>query len=225
MEQLEALRDKKLIRIKQMIAYFIFYFIVFTFLEHRSVPYFILDSKIDYLIPFVPVFIVPYILWFAFLPMTVVYFAIIQNDDNEYNKFAKTVFFGNTLFLLVSLVFPNGQNLRPDINGGGIFTQLTGFLYSIDTATNVLPSLHVFDAVACCTALVGNQRFKANKKFCGSIIILTVSIVLATMFIKQHTIIDVITALLLNILCYQLFYKDRNMIGKASNKFVFDERD
>ena len=36
---------------------------------------------------------------------------------------------------------------------------------------------------------------------------LTVSIILSTMFLKQHSVADVMTALILNIICYQVFYR------------------
>ena len=36
---------------------------------------------------------------------------------------------------------------------------------------------------------------------------LTVSIVLSTMFLKQHSVEDVVTALILNVICYQVFYR------------------
>ena len=67
--------------------------------------------------------------------------------------------------------------------------------------------MHVFNATASCIALYQNERCRKNKLFTVSQIILTISIVLSTMFLKQHSVADVMTALILNILCYQLFYR------------------
>ena len=39
--------------------------------------------------------------------------------------------------------------------------------------------------------------------------VLTTLIVLATVFLKQHTLVDVIAAAALNLVCYQLLYKPR----------------
>ena len=114
-----------------------------------------------------------------------------------------------TLFLLISYVYPNGQHLRPDLSaaGDGVFISAIRFLYKIDTPTNIFPSMHVFNATASCIALFQNERCRKNKVFTVSQIVLTVSIVLSTMFLKQHSVADVMTALILNILCYQLFYR------------------
>lgn len=114
-----------------------------------------------------------------------------------------------TLFLLISYVYPNGQYLRPDLSdaGNGIFISVIRFLYKIDTPTNIFPSMHVFNATASCIALYQNERCRKNKIFTVGQIVLTVSIVLSTMFLKQHSVADVMTALILNILCYQLFYR------------------
>lgn len=43
-----------------------------------------------------------------------------------------------TLFILVSYVYPNGQNLRPDLSGeSGVFVSAVRYLYKIDTPTNI----------------------------------------------------------------------------------------
>ena len=114
-----------------------------------------------------------------------------------------------TLFLLISFVYPNGQHLRPDLTnaGDGVFLNVVRFLYKIDTPTNIFPSMHVFNATASCIALCQNERCRKNRIFTVAQIVLGISIVLSTMFLKQHSVADVMTALILNILCYQLFYK------------------
>ena len=65
----------------------------------------------------------------------------------------------------------------------------------------------MFNATASCIALYQNERCRKNRIFTAAQIVLSVSIVLSTMFLKQHSVADVMTALILNILCYQLFYK------------------
>jgi hypothetical protein len=57
---------------------------------------------------------------------------------------------GMSLFIAVSMVFPNGLDLRPqEFPRDNICTDLCRYLYSIDTSTNVLPSIHVFNSIAC----------------------------------------------------------------------------
>lgn len=218
MKQHHATRSRKFYRARQMISYFVFYFIVFFLLEHRDVAHYMLDGRIDEYIPFVPAFIVPYLSWFAFLPATIIYFVFFQDDDEQYARLSKTIFFGDTVFLLISLVFPNGQGLRPALEGGGVFTQLVQFMYSIDTPTNVLPSLHVFNGVACCLALINAPKFRERRRFCRGVEIWTVLIVLSTMLVKQHTVLDVVTALTMNSLCYNMLYREHTAMHRVQRR-------
>ena len=180
----------------------------FTLVEKSEARIHIIHSLADDRIPFCPYFIIPYVLWYFFLIGTIVYFALFCSSKKEYYQYIGTLAVGMTLFILVSYVYPNGQNLRPDLSGeSGVFVPAVRYLYKIDTPTNIFPSIHVFNSVASCIALFQNERCRKNRLFTAAQTVLTVSIVLATMFLKQHCVSDVMTALILNILCYQLFYR------------------
>lgn len=178
-------------------------------MEQSDVRIHIIHSLADDRIPFCPYFIIPYVLWYFFLIGTVIYFALSCPSKKEYYQYLGTLGIGMTLFLLISYVYPNGQQLRPDLStaGNSVFISAIRFLYKIDTPTNIFPSMHVFNATASCIALYQNERCRKNKIFTAGQIVLTVSIILSTMFLKQHSVEDVMTALILNILCYQLFYR------------------
>ena len=74
----------------------------------------------------------------------------VQYKWKEYYQLMITLGIGMTLFLVISLVFPNGQDLRPVLSGNSIFIQAVQFIYHTDTPTNVLPSIHVFNSLTCC---------------------------------------------------------------------------
>ena len=97
-----------------------------------------------------------------------------------------------TLFLVISYIYPNGQDLRPKLSGDSIFIELVRHLYKIDTPTNILPSIHVFNSVACCTAVFKNARAKRHPLLLGSTLLLTILIVMATVFLKQHTLLTLL---------------------------------
>ena len=187
--------------------YGIFYMVSFMLMEKSDVKIHLIHSLADDRIPFCQYFIIPYVLWYFFLIGTVIYFALSCPSKKEYYQYLGTLGIGMTLFLLISYIYPNGQNMRPDLTGDGIFISAIRFLYKIDTPTNIFPSMHVFNATASCVALFQNERCRRNRTFTVAQIVLTVSIVLSTMFLKQHSVADVMTALILNILCYQLFYR------------------
>ena len=168
--------------------YGIFYMLAFGYVEQRKVPINIIHMKIDDYIPFCEYFIIPFLLWFAYVAVTVFYFAFINKNKQEYWQFILTLGIGMTLFIVVSLIYPNGQNLRPELTGDGIFIQLVQYLYTIDTPTNILPSIHVFNSIACCIAVFHHKPFQKRKVLLTGTAVLTTLIVLATVFLKQHTL-------------------------------------
>lgn len=189
--------------------YGFFYMLAFQYVERRPVRPHIIHMKIDDYIPFCEYFIIPYLLWFAFIAVTVFYFAFINKNRPEYWQLIITLGIGMTLFIIISLVYPNGQDLRPALTGDSIFIKLVRNLYKLDTPTNILPSIHVFNSVACCIAIFRHERFQKHKVFLSGIFLLTALIIMATVFLKQHTILDVFAAFALNAFCFQLLYKPK----------------
>lgn len=189
--------------------YGILYMLAFRYVEQRTVRPHIIHMKIDDYIPFCEYFIVPYLLWFAYIAVTIFYFSFINKNKKEYWQLILTLGFGMTMFIIISLIYPNGQDLRPILTGDGVFIQLVKALYKLDTPTNILPSIHVFNSVACCIAILHHQNFKKHKIFLAGVIVLTSLIIMATVFLKQHTLLDVFAAFILNALCYQYLYKPK----------------
>lgn len=75
-----------------MIAvFFIVYMITFSYIEDRDVHHYIIHTTIDDQIPFCEYFIVPYLLWFLFVAVTVFYFMFFNKnqwkaDHNTWNR-------------------------------------------------------------------------------------------------------------------------------------------
>ena len=117
------------------------------------------------------------------------------------------LFTGMTLFLIVSTVFPNGHFLRPiSFERDNIFTQLCAKLYETDTATNLFPSIHVYNSIGVHLAIAHSEKTKNNKPVRLASGILMVSIILATVFLKQHSVFDVITAFVTSFVVYLMVY-------------------
>ena len=193
-----------------VVLYLLFYLAVFAYVEHKPVHNMhMLVSKWDRLIPFCEYFIIPYFMWFVYVAAAVLYFAFVEKDRSQYWALITNLGIGMTLFLIVSLVYPNGHTLRPTyLHRNNIFMDMVRFLWSIDTPTNVLPSIHVFNSVAVHIAVAGCPALREKHPWVvHSSLILCIAIVAATMFLKQHTVIDVITALGLNIVCYYFVYQ------------------
>ena len=192
-----------------LLLYFPFYLAAFAYLEKR-VPdrLHIINCAIDQHIPFIEVFIIPYLLWFAYIAVAGIYFFFKEKDT--FCKLMYLGMIGMTIFIVVSYVYPNGLELRPTtFTRDNIFIQLTKMIYSMDTPTNVLPSIHVFNSMAVYFAVKNSERLKENKAAKWGAFLMTSSIILSTMFLKQHSVIDVLTALILSCLSYNLIYNER----------------
>ena len=99
-----------------MLGYAVFYIVMFHFLEQRYVPYYhVLHTAFDDMIPFCEFFIVPYLLWFPYMLFTVLYFIFRKGDHKEYYQLCCNMIMGMTIFLIVSWLFPNMQQLRPSV--------------------------------------------------------------------------------------------------------------
>ncbi len=190
------------------ILYLPFYLFCFFGLERRNTDdIYIVESELDALIPFCEWFVIPYFLWFAYIAVTVLYFFFTNRRD--FTRLCVFLFAGMTICLIIYYIWPNGQNLRPDLAALGrenIFTRILAGLYTTDTSTNVCPSIHTLNSVGACIAIYHSRALKDKKWIRYGSLILTISICLSTVFLKQHSIIDVFCALALSIVMYLIAY-------------------
>lgn len=194
--------------------YFLIYLPWFTWLEKNITfpPKYMIEIPLDYKIPFCEYFIIPYMLWFFFIAIVVCYF-FFQNRQ-EFYRLIYLLFIGMTLFLIISTLFPNGQQLRPTtFERQNIFTQLVQRLYRLDTPTNILPSIHVYNTLCVYYAIKVSSHMKQSFSHnCYLVVLwltrlLSISIILSTVLLKQHSILDVIGAFLLFLLFCPMIYK------------------
>lgn len=173
----------------------VFYMIWFTKLEAATNRlHHVIYTPIDNYIPFCEYFIIPYFLWFLFIPISVI--LIMYLDEALYKKLSLILMSGMLFFLIFSTFYPTVINLRPAIvPDDNIFCYLVSFLYTTDTPTNVLPSIHVYNTLAVMSALNSCKKgVLKNRRVLLGFNITAVLIVIATMLLKQHSIIDVIAA-------------------------------
>lgn len=183
------------------------YLLCFFYLEKLVTTDFVaLNSPIDDIIPFVDAFIVPYILWFIYVAVGCVFFFFAS--QREFIKLMLFLIFGMTLYLFICYIYPNGlRDFRPFmLNRNSLFYPAVHWLYSTDTSTNVFPSIHVYNSLAIHTAIMHSS--KIHKRWIKDIsLILCVLICLSTMFLKQHSVIDVIGGSVMAALFYRLIYR------------------
>lgn len=187
-------------------SYALLYMPWFLYLEkHVTKDFYVMHSVIDDYIPFVEYFIIPYLIWFIFIAVVFLYFFF--TDVQGFYKLAKLSFIGMTIFLVISTLMPNGLMLRPYVfPRENLCTDLVRWLYQTDTPTNVFPSLHVFNSLAACIAIHESQELRKHRAVQWSAYVLAATIILATVFLKQHSVIDVMAAFVLAYALYQFVY-------------------
>lgn len=68
-------------------------------------------------------------------------------------------------------------------------------IYSMDTPTNVLPSIHVYNSIGAMAAIAHSTSLKKHRGVQIGSYVLGILIIFSTVFLKQHSITDVIAAL------------------------------
>ncbi len=200
-----------------LIIYGIIYLVWFAYLEKTVVkPYHIIHVSLDDKIPFCEIFVIPYMLWFLYVAVTVAYFFL--RDRDGYIRIFIFLSTGMTLFLLISTLWPNGHNLRPfTMPRDNVFTHMVAALYRTDTPTNLWPSIHVYNSLGCHIAVMNSERLKKHKAVRTGSFILCVSIIMSTMFIKQHSVFDVTTAFIAAAIMYGLVYQSDLLFNLRSS--------
>lgn len=190
-----------------ILLYFFVYMAWFNYVEKTVTTHFhVIHVPIDDYIPFCEYFVIPYLLWFPFVGWGIAYMAL--HNKTDYYKLCAFLFTGMTIFLIISTVYPNGQYLRPTyFTHHNLCTMLCERLYAGDTPTNLFPSIHVYNSLGIYLAVTHNKKLRKNKLVCLLTLILTVSIILATMFIKQHSFFDVCCAFVLATVMYHVVYR------------------
>ncbi|MCI5647929.1 MAG: phosphatase PAP2 family protein [Fusicatenibacter sp.] len=190
-------------------VYGLFYLACFHYLEqHVTCGYHLIRTPLDEMIPFCEFFVIPYLMWFGYIAWSILYFGICNHNRKEYYQLIVNLGIGMTLFLIISYLYPNGQNLRPsEFPRSNVFTALVQYLYAIDTPTNIFPSIHVYNSVAVAIAVEKSENLKNRPVFRGVSTGLAFLIVLSTMFLKQHSVSDVCCALVINAGTYMLLYR------------------
>lgn len=163
---------------------------------------------LDDLIPFCEAFIVPYVGWYALIVFCLVYFALY--DIGSFTNLSKYIFTTQMVAMAIYILFPTRQDLRPEVFAReNIFTEIIGWLYAFDTNTGVCPSLHA--AYSLGIASVWLRKQDARKATKAMIVLAVVLICLSTMFVKQHSALDVLAAILLGLVAeWVVFYRKKH---------------
>lgn len=186
-----------------VLLYLPLYLSVFGFLElYPHGEFHLIDFPLDRLIPTIPVFFIPYALWWLLFPGSIAYFYLF-GEKRDFLKLCFILFTGYTVCLLTYFIYPNGISIREPLLGRDVFSLAIGLLRSVDISQNVCPSMHVSSTVAIFFTV--KDAKDVPKAWKWRVSILSLLIILSTVFIKQHSLVDVFFGILLSYLLYLIW--------------------
>lgn len=163
------------------------------------VSYLPLDDRI----PFLPPFILAYVSWYAYLFVPV--YVLLKNEDREgFLRYGWFIITGFSVSLLICMLWPNCQLLRPtQLDTSNFFEWVLSLIYAADTPTNVLPSMHVVGCMAVVSVCFDSPYLK-KMRVPG--LIWGALICASTVFVKQHSILDLFAGVALGLVLDAVIY-------------------
>ena len=122
-----------------------------------------IETAVDRSLPFVPQFLIIY--FGCYLFWIVNYILIARQDRHSVYQFFTGDFISRCICLGFFLLYPT-TNTRPVITDGGLWNQLALWLYSIDAADNLFPSIHCLVSWFCYLGIRVKNEFRYGTREC-----------------------------------------------------------
>ena len=181
----------------------------------------LIESPLDAKIPFCEWFIIPYCTWYFCIAAIVIY-PLFKSDRREFLR-SNLVLIGAMLIpMLICTFIPNGidEALRPDFDTLGrdnFAIDLVKMIYAADTPPrNVMPSMHVSISFAMFFMILQSKTM--CKRLYAKILagIWCVMISASTVFIKQHSILDVYAGIAVAVVVALIGYFGERIYDKTN---------
>ena len=154
-----------------------------------------IHSSLDDMIPFCEWFIIPYVLWYFYITAVLIY--SYRQGKTEFLRADFLVSLSMLLPMIFCTIVPNGidYSMRPDFAELGRENwaiELVKSIYEADSPPrNVMPSMHVSVSWALMFAVLKSDGLKGKRIIKILSCILSILVTLSTVFIKQHSVLDV----------------------------------
>ncbi len=190
--------------------------LLFLFVErfYRVDSYYPMYCGLDDLIPFCEWFLIPYLFWFVYLVGMHIY--TLFYDVDTFRRMMKYIIITYSAAILIYFIFPTCQELRPiEFERDNVLTRFIAGFYQFDTNTNVCPSIHVIGSLAVMEAAVWSRQIQ-SKWWKTAFVVVAVLICVSTVFMKQHSLIDLFAALPICIAAHFICCKKEGKCGARS---------
>jgi len=167
----------------------------------------------DTYIPVVRWFAYPYVSWMLILYVAFLYFAIVNRP-----LYWRTIIVYNVSVMVCNIIFLlfNTYVPRPEIEGTDLASRLIQFVYSNDAPLNCFPSVHCLTSYLLIIMINRHLNWPVLWKALASLWLWL--IIASTVFIKQHSAIDIVGGILIAEGVYQLVRILPLQLGKKQDK-------
>lgn len=156
-----------------------------------------LKTTIDDQIPRLAIFAIPYILYFPLLWGTIFY---SWYKNRSFKHLALAIIVVNLVAFVTYIFFQTNVPRQPVIEDG-LLSDLLRFIYSKDQPYNCFPSLHSALSTVVATYFVCRKSKWAWVFICAAILV-----IISTLFVKQHYIVDAISGLVLGAVTTKIIF-------------------
>jgi membrane-associated phospholipid phosphatase len=165
--------------------------ILYIFLNHsRGANTHSLVTDLDQQMPFMKIFIIPYLGWFVFILVCFVYLAFKNRQ-----LYMQTLLRYNIGLVICYAVYAVYQTHvpRPEVSGTDWLSQMIQYVYNSDQPYNCFPSTHVLTSYCIMKAFASARQISRPIRLTVSCI--SILIILSTLFVKQHVLLDMAGAI------------------------------
>lgn len=173
----------------------------------------LVGNVIDTKIPFVPAFFIPYCIWY--LMIFIIPYYLYCKDKDKFIKYTMAYILCSMIGNIVFISYLSTV-ARPTVTGTDIFSLIAKFIYWIDTPTNCFPSLHC--AISMLFILYTCESKNTNIITKISVCIISILIMLSTLFTKQHVVVDFISGDMLALIVYLIVKPSKKLPNYIKTK-------
>ena len=190
----------------------------------------IVESPLDRMIPFCEWFAIPYYLWYLWLVFTMVY-PLVASTKEDFLRTQALVLGVVLIPMVICTVIPNGipMALRPNFEELGrdnFAVRMVEWIYSVDTPPrNVFPSMHVSVSWGMLFSLWQSPRLGKILWLRIASVILAVLVSMATVMIKQHSVLDVAAGMATACLVFSVVFLWEKRTKKRKAEKILAEKE
>ena len=163
----------------------------------------LIGNTIDTKIPFNIWFMIPYCLWYILI--FIVPYYLYKKDKDSFIRYIYCYLICSVIANIIFVIYPTTVN-RPDVIVKGPLSFITNFIFTFDNPPmNCFPSLHCAMSMLFILFIFEIKNIKPIIKI--SITLISILIMIATLYTKQHVFIDLVSGDALAIIVYFIIKK------------------